>query len=76
MRSFMHLHSQLPNREERLAFVRHQLEAPAMQLRQHSNAYSRTTDSQIHGENGRDPGQMHSDVDTNELPVLPSLLPL
>lgn len=73
MESFLHSHSQLPTREERLAFVRHQVEAPAMQLQQRHSA----TASQTQGENGRGSGGTQDDLARHELPMLPSgLLPL
>jgi hypothetical protein len=63
--AFAQAHAQLPTREERLALVRHQVDAPAMQLPQRR--------SLSHGE----PGGSPDDAAVQELPLLASgLMPL
>lgn len=73
--SFVQSHSQLTTHEERLAFVRHQIEAPAMQPLQRIG--SRATSSKAQDENGRDSANTQNELACRELPMLPSgLLPL
>ncbi len=79
MESFLHSHSQLATREERLAFVRHQVEAPAMQLQQRrsTSPSSVATASQTQHDTGHGPGRTQDELARHELPVFPSgLLPL
>lgn len=76
MESFLHAHSQLPTREERVAFVRHQVEAPAMQLQQRRST-SPVMPSTTHDETSHRLDRAQDDLARHELPVLPSgLLPL
>ena len=75
--SFLHSHSQLPTREERLAHVRHRVEAPAMQLQQHHSMGSRAAASEAHSDGAQSPEKTHAELAGEELPTLPSgLLPL